>query len=300
MHKLPKLLVATIMMSLCSLSFAQADSSDEAEELKIAALEALMSAPSERALPIVAKVLSGDGSDELKERALFVLSQIDLPEAQTLLLETAQNGSGELRQEAIRMVGIGGDPEALAGLSAIYASGDEDTREAVLEAYLIADDSDAVYQLAVAAESGEDFDAAVEMLAAMGALEELRSLRDRAGLSEGLIEAYAIAGDVESLQALAMDNSNPELQAQAIEGLGMAGGDEVGAVLTEIYRGSASADVREAALEGLLIADHDDGVLELFRESQDAAEKRELLEMLVMMDSDAVWDIIDSTLEDER
>ena len=34
------------------------------------------------------------GSDELKEHALFVLGQIDPPEARTLLLETARTGSG--------------------------------------------------------------------------------------------------------------------------------------------------------------------------------------------------------------
>ena len=147
----------------------------------------------------------------------------------------------------------------------------------------------------------DQFDEAVEMLGAMGALEELRALRERAGMSEGLIDAYAIAGDVESLKVLAMDNSNPELQAQAIQGLGIAGDDdEVGPVLVDIYRGSDSSDIREAALEGMLVADHDEGVLELFRQSENTAEKRELLQMLVMMDSEAVWDLIDSTLENDR
>jgi hypothetical protein len=41
-------------------------------------------------------------------------------------------------------------------------------------------------------------------------------------------------------------------------------------------------------------------VLELFRASTDAAEKRELLQTLVIMDSDAVWDLIDSTLENRQ
>jgi len=46
----------------------------------------------------------------------------------------------------------------------------------------------------------------------------------------------------------------------------------------------------------MMVADYDDGVLELFRASQDAGEKRELLRMLVMMDSDAALEIIDETL----
>ena len=38
-------------------------------------------------------------------------------------------------------------------------------------------------------------------------------------------------------------------------------------------------------------------LLELYRSSQDPVEKKELLEYLVMMGSDNVWDIIDSALD---
>ena len=299
MQVLTKSIFSLLVMMLVSTSFAQSDdasSADESEQLKIAALEALMSSPPDRALPLVVKVLAGDHSDEVKIRALFVLSQIDLPEAQTALLETARDGSGELRLEAIRMVGIGGNEEALAGLAAIYASGDSDVKESVLDAYLIADDSNSVYEIAASATSDEEFETAVGILGAMGASEELRKLRDREGVSESLIHAYAMSGDFESLQAIATDASNPERQMQAIQSLGIVGGDEVNAALLEIYRGSDSADVKEAALHGMMVADYDDGVLELFRASQDAGEKRELLRMLVMMDSDAALEIIDETL----
>ena len=155
-----------------SIAFAQ---DDDNEALKLTAMEALMAAPPERALPIARRVLEGDGSDELKERALFVLSQIDDPEATELLVDAARNGSGEFRAEAVRMIGIGGNADALAGLAEIYAAGDEDVREAVLEAYLIADDADAVYQIALNTDSPDEFGDAVEMLGAMGATEQLRA-----------------------------------------------------------------------------------------------------------------------------
>lgn len=292
-----KLLLASALLCAAGACFAQ---TSDNEELKIAALEALISAPPERALLIVTKVLNGNDSDEIKSRALFILSQIDMPEAHVALVDAARNTSGELRMEAIRMIGISGNPEAVSGLSDIYASGDIEVREAVLEAYMIADDSDAVYQIAVNTQDPDEFETAVRLLGAMGAMDQLRALRERGDISEVLIDAYAIAGDVESLQVLAGDASNPEVQVRAIRALGIAGGPEVNSSLVEIYRGSESPDVKEAALEGLMIADYDEGVLEIFRGSQDAEEKRELLQMLVMMDSDAVWDIIDETLENER
>jgi HEAT repeat protein len=286
--------IAFLLLLLCApmSGFAQ---QGENEELKIAALEALISAPPERAMPIVQKVLAGDDSDELKARALFVLSQIDTPEAQSLLVDTARNSSGELQNEAIRMIGISGNSAAIGELAGLYASGDQNTKEAVLEAYLIAGDADPVFQIALNTDDPGEFASAVEMLGAMGALDELRALRERSGMSDALIDAYAIAGDVESLEALARDGSDPERQAQALEALGIAGG--AGTTLAEIYRSSDNADVREAALDGMMIGGHDDIVLELFRSSDDSEEKRAMLELLVMMGSDEVWDIIDQTLE---
>ena len=290
-----RIIPLVLMVALtASVAFAQ---TDDREALKISALEALMAAPSERALPIVKKVLEGDGSNELKERALFILSQIDDPEATELLIDAARNGSGEYRLEALRMIGISGNEDAMARLTEIYAAGDADVREAVLEAYLIADDADAVYQIALNTESADEFGEAVEMLGAMGATEQLRALQGKSGMSEELIEAYMIAGDVETLMELARDSSDPERQAQAVQGLAIAGGDEVHAYLMSIYRDANHEDVKEASLDAMLIAGYDEGVLELYRESQDPAEKRELLEMLVVMDSDSVWDLIDAALD---
>jgi len=292
---------STVVLLLVSASgSAQSDAVDDAEELKITALEALISAPPERALPIVEKVLAGNNSDEIKERALFILSQIDLPAAQTILLDTARQGSGEMRIEAIRMIGIGGEAAALAGLVELYNGGDEDVGAAVLEAYLIADDAQSVYEIAVNAENEDDYEDAVEILGAMDARDQLRELSNTRGTSETLIEAYAISGDAETLRKLAMDTSDPELQGRAIEALGIVGGAEVNQTLVEIYLGADAQGVREAALDGLLIADHDEGILELYRASDNPAEKKELLEYLVMMDSEAVWDLIDSALGGQR
>jgi len=292
---------STVVLLLVSIAgIAQSASPDDVEELKLAALEALMAAPPERALPIVAKVLAGNNSDEVKEGALFILSQIDLPEAQALLLDTARQGSGEISLEAIRMLGIAGDADVLAGLVDLYNTGDENMREAVLEAYLIADDAQSIYQIALNTDNEDDYQEAVEMLAAMDARDQLRQLRNARGISASLIEAYAISDDFESLRELSLDASDPELQAQAIEALGIVGGGEVNETLVQIYKNSESPDIREAALDGLLIADHDVGILELYRASDDPAEKRELLEYLVWMESEEVWDLIDAAFEDQR
>lgn len=299
MKALAKLTLITCGLLFSTSSLAQADVDDAAEELKLAAVEALIMAPADKALPLLTKILAGDHSDEVKESALFILSQLDVPEAQETLLKFAREANGELQLEAIRMVGIGGDPDALASLTSIYEAGNGDAREAVLEALMIAGDEQAVFEIAVAAE-GNDFENAVEMLAVMGARNELQQLRAIKGASEALIEACAISGDFECLYELALDDSDIDLQTEAIEGMGIVGGDKVNAALLKIYTGAASDDIREAALDGMLISGNDEAVLELYRASSDSSEKKELLEYLVIMGSDEVWNIIDSALAGDR
>jgi len=266
----PKLIIATVALLAMSASLAQtevSDVEDPTEVLKIAALEALMMAPPKKALPLVIKVLDAENTDEVKERALFVLSQINLPEAQERLLDVARSGDPKLSSEAVRMIGIGGNAEALAGLQDLYSSGDEDLREAVLEAYMIAGDVDAVHAIATNAADAEEFEAAVEMLGIMGAVDRLRALSGSSGYTEELIQA-----------------------------LGIAGGDDVNATLMQIYRDAETADIREAALEGMMISGYDEGVLQLYKESTDVHEKRELLEMMSVMDSDLMMEVIDAAL----
>jgi HEAT repeat protein len=266
----PKLIVTAVALLAMSASLAQTETSDVEdpnEVLKIAALEALISAPPERALPLVIKVLDANNSDEVKERALFVLSQINLPEAQTRLLDVARSSDPELSAEAVRMIGIGGNAEALAGLSELYSEGDEDLRRAVLEAYMIAGDVDAVHAIATNASDADEFEGAVEMLGVMGAVDRLQALSESSGFTEELIQA-----------------------------LGIAGGDNVNATLMEIYRNAETDDIRHAALEGMMISGYDDGVLELYKESTDVNEKRDLLQMLAIMDSDAMIEVIDAAL----
>ena len=295
MRTLAKHLLIISAFLFAAPAIAQSSASDE---LKLAAVEALITAPDDKALPLIQKVLAGNNSDEVKEAALFILSQIDMPEAQSTLLKFAREEGGELRLEAIRMIGIGGG-EGLSNLQGIYDAGDSEAREAVLEAFMIAGDKQSVFDIAKKAE-GDDFEEAVEMLAVMGAQDELRQLRSTRGTSEALIEACAISGDFECLSELAADGSDVEMQTEAIEAMGIVGGDQVDAALVEIYKNSSNEDIREAALDGLMISGNDAGLLELYRASNDSSEKKELLHYLVMTGSDEVWAIIDSALDGDE
>jgi HEAT repeat protein len=273
------------------------DTPTENEELAIAALEGLMAQPSDRSLPILKKVLAGSQSTLVKRRALFVLSQVDSPEARDILLQTARSSNAELRQEAIRSLGIGGDPKALDALRQIYDSGDAEAKQSVLQAWLIAGRKDAVYEVAANAKSEEEASEAIRMLGAMGASEELRKLGERAKPTSGLLDAYAISGDLASLRKIADGSGDPAMRVDAVRRIGIIGTDAARATLREIYMRSTEGSVKDAALQGMLIAGDDKGVLELYRVAKTSDEKRTLLRTLTMMGSDAALEAIDATLE---
>lgn len=270
--------------------------SDE-EALALAAMEGLIMQPAERALPIIKRVLAGSQSTVVKQRALFVLSQIDTAEAQEILLQTARSSNEELRGEAIRSIGIGGNPQSLAALQGIYKSGDESLKQEVLQAWMIADRKEDIYQAAISAQSEEEANHAIRLLGTMGAVDELRKLGDRPNASSGLVDAYALSGDLAGLRKVADGSGDASLRRDAVRKIGLIGSDEARSALREIYATTSDEETKDAALQGMLMSGDEEGVLTLYRAAKTADEKRRLLRFLSMMDSDAALQAIDATLE---
>ena len=267
------------------------------EELALAALEGLMVQPPERALPIIKKVLAGSQTTLVKKRALFVLSQIDSAEARQILAQTSRSTDAAMRSEAIRAIGIGGDPKSLDALKEIYNTGNADVKQEVLQAWLISDHKEAVYEAALNARTEEEANAAIRILGAMGATEELRKLGDKPNASRGLVEAFAISGDLASLRKITDGNGDRGVRIDAVRKIGLIDSDAARAALREIYTRSTDAEMKEAALQGMLIVGDEQGVLSLYRASKSSEEKRALLRVLSTMDGDAALQAIDAALE---
>jgi hypothetical protein len=112
-----------------------------------------------------------------------------------------------------------------------------------------------------------------------------------------LIEAYAISGDLASLRKIADGTGDKAIRLDAVRKIGIIDGDASRAALREIYTRATDAEFKEAAMQGMLIADDDKGVLALYQASKDADEKRKLLRTLMTMDGDVALQVIDSALE---
>lgn len=290
------MLLGMVFLSMPAITPADMPQNDPA--LVVAAIELLMSAPPERAVPLLERVIEGDHSLDVKERAVFILSQIESEQAEEKLLDLARQQNSDLQHEAIRSIGIVGESRSLESLVAVHAGGSSSTRTAVLRALLIADRPDLVRMIGGMAETQADFNEALQTLVAMGAVDELRSFYAGGSISEQLIHEFAVVGDLDSLRAI-VDSSNAsiELRLSAIAKIGIVGNQQASMALKEIFLASSDSREQDAVLNWLLINGQKTMLLELYREVDSTQSKRQILQTLSEMGSDALLEAIEETLE---
>jgi len=277
------------------------DSGDE--DLKLYALDSLMQADPERAVPILERFLAGEHSLKLKERALFVLAQSDSPRARQILAEMVRSGSPpELRLKAVEQLGVAGHPEDLAALSAIWKDAAPPVKSKVLEAWMIAGQVQPVAEVARNEKDPGLRRKAIEMLGVMDAADELDALyagENDPAVRAKLLEAYGIAGDVDALAKAAHQEKDPQIRGKAIEGLGVFGGERGAKELAALYATEKEPALRSRILQALMVNGDATTLIELFRGEKDPAMKRTILQQLSLMDDPAVDRLMSDLLEDK-
>jgi len=272
------------------------------DDLADAALQGLLSAPPERALPLLKKVLAGQRSLKLKKRALFVLSQLETDEAINVVLDTAKSSpEPELRREAVRMLGISGAKVAIERLSELYAaSSSAAEKKDVIEAWLIAGRNDLELKAARDEADPAVRRKSIETLGAMGASDELRQMfeatKDESN-RRAIIQSLGVAGNTSALTSIAANTALPEKERiEAMRSLGVAGDRGGNTALLDLYSKAGTPALRDAALQGLLIAGDADAMKKLYRNARTNEEKKALLRMLTAMGDDGAIDIIEQEL----
>ncbi|MEZ5462710.1 HEAT repeat domain-containing protein [Dokdonella sp.] len=281
---------------------AMAAVGEDDEELAEIAVAGLMQAPAERALPILRKVLNGSQPTQVKKRALFVLSQLDEDVALDTLTEFAKTSRDEeLRADAIRMLGVSGEDRAIENLRSIYSSAsDAEDKRSIIQAWLIADRADLVMQSASHESDEELRKEAIQALGAMDATAELRSLFESEKSAENrkaILQSLGVAGDSDTLARIATSNQPEDIRVEAIRAIGIADEGDAGTTLAGIYKSASSEGIRQAALQGMLIAGDGDVMLGLYREAGTREEKKALLRMITLTDGDAALDLIEAELD---
>jgi len=277
------------------------------EDLKLYALSGLMNNNPQKALPLVQQYLKGKQSLENKEKALFLLTQSELPQARQSLLQIVRGSEHpELRAQAIRYVGMVAeeDRSLLSELDGLYSSSqDRKLRSAMIEAYGMAEHRSGLVALIRSEKDRGLRQQAIDMLSGADGAAELKSLLQGETDSEirrALIRALGNAGDLETLIAAARGDKDPAARIEAIYSLGNEDESPKAAeALRSIYSGNADRQTRVAVIDALSNQENAKALIEIFRSEKDREIRKEIVHRLTDMDSPEAEAFVNKIFEQE-
>lgn len=283
-----------------------ATSEDDDEDLRLYALSGMMNNNPQKALPLVQKYLAGQHSPENKEKALFLLTQSELPEARQALLQIVHGKAHpELRTESIRYLGMVAEdePGLIEELDGIYRSAqDRKLRSAVIEAYGMAEHTAGLLAVARSEKDGELRQQAIDRLSGADATAELKSLLQTEPPGEirrALIRALGNAGDVDTLIAAARGDQDPQSRIEAIYSLGNDESPKAAQALRSLYDSSTDRRTRTAVIDALCNQENAKALIEIFRGEKDREIRKEIVRRLADMDTPEAEAFVNKIFEQE-
>ena len=266
------------------------------DEVKLLALRGLMQNDPETAVPIIEKMLAGNSSVRVKDRALFVLSQSRSSRARDVITGVAMNGSNpDLRASAVKYLALRSEPESLKVLADIYASTtDVELKRTILRSFVAANARDRLMTVARTEKSAELRMVAIQQLGAVrgsAELEELyRSEQDKQ-VKQRILQSFIAANASDKLAAIARTEKDPDLQQQAIRNLGVTGRTEAAEALRSIYQADSSVETKKVVINALSINPQNAAVLVALAKAEKNPElKTEIVRRLSTMRSQEARD----------
>ena len=178
---------------------------------------------------------------------------------------------------------------SLALLESLY--GDSETREAkeaVIHAHIAAGEQGNLIRFLKTEKDPEMQWEIIYALGAMGATDELGDLYSSMTNPEtrvAILESLAIADDTEGLIKILQAEKDSTLRAAAIHSLSI-NGDNAGAdYLVSLYPNGTRTE-KTAIIESMMVMDNAQGLIDLLKQENDPELKREMVQMLSVMDSD--------------
>ena len=273
------------------------------EEMKLVAINALGNVDPERAVPMLEKLIRSGSSTRLREQALFVLVQIGSSRARDLLYEIARGRSHpELQRKAIEYLGMFNVQDARPLLKEILnSSPDASVRRAVLNAYMTSGDTESLYAIAKSERDDDVRRDAINLLGAQGATEELMELyktETSTDVRAKILESLGICGSTNELIGIARTERDPRLRRAAIHGIAIGSGPSSTPALMSIYTSDKDPEVRRAVLDAFMIQANDTALIKVARTETNPELKRRAVEYLGSMGSKQATEFLLQILND--
>jgi HEAT repeat protein len=195
-----------------------------------------------------------------------------------------------LRKAAIRGIAMEDDEGAADLLESVYDNATTiEEKKVILESLAMMDDAQELALKIVRTETDVELQReAIHMLGVMEATEEMGALYanvKQMELRKLILESMMIADDINGLQKVLQSEKNEELRAQAIQMLAISDDENAAEYLVELYP-QASRPEKKAVIQSMMIMENAEGLVELLKAETDPELKREMLQMLTIMDSE--------------
>jgi len=241
-----------------------------------------------------------DASDELQ--SLYpdlksIEARVTLIEALSIQGQTAiligyleSETDPEVRKAAINGLAMEGDAESMAFIESMYdSSPNQEEKIAILESLMLMDDAEALALKILRTESDPELQRrAIEALGVMdatAALGELYANVTDENTRADVIEALVIADDAAGITNVLRVEKDPVLRAQAIQALAIIDDELASGYVLELYP-DGTREEKEAIIESMMIAENTQGLFSLLEQENDPELKRQMLQMLTIIDSE--------------
>jgi HEAT repeat protein len=211
------------------------------EDLKLMAINSLMGADPERAIPLLEGILKGNSSPAVRDRAMFVLTQNQSARAQQILAQYAKGaGNPDLQMRAIRYMGMSGTSDSRQQLVNIYnASNDVRVKRQVIQALMISNAREPLLTLAKNEKDAELRADAIRQLGILGATDQLLQLYSSDSdpkAKRAVVEGLFIHNDAKALVDLARKESDPAMKRSIVERLSLMRSKEATDYMMELLK----------------------------------------------------------------
>jgi HEAT repeat protein len=269
----------------------QVNPDDQAdEELKLLALNGLMHAEPDKALPLLEKLLNSSQPRKIKEQALFVLSQSGSDKARDIVANFARgHANPDLQLKSLEYLALFGGKESRQVLAEVYAATDNrKIKRSILGFFMIGGDRDRLLAAAKGEKDSELRAEAIGQLGALGARDELFAMyqtESEASVKRKILDALFVGGAADKIIDLAQNEKDPELRRAAVEKLGLMGSENTAETLVRMYGNETDKELRKKVIEALFLQGNAKAIVEIARKENDPALKKKAIEQLSIMNS---------------
>jgi hypothetical protein len=207
----------------------------------------------------------------------------------------------EMRMTAIQGIAINDDGESAELIRSLYdqAASVEEKRH-LMEALLIMEDAeDLAVQIVKTETDPELLELAIHSLAFSGHTEALQGMYEQFAqteIRETILQAMAMTGDTDGVRKVLETEQNAEIRVAAIHALAMADEEGTAEFLSGSYDGK-SMEEKTAIIHSMMILEDAKGLIRLMNLEEDASLRREMLQMLTVMDSEEANEFLFEMLE---